>query len=45
LRSQYNIGYTPTRGTSGTGFRKIELTTKDKGLKVSARTGYYPKGS
>jgi VWFA-related protein len=45
LRSQYSIGYTPTGGMSGSEFRKIELTAKDKSLKVSAREGYYPKGS
>jgi VWFA-related protein len=45
LRSQYSIGYTSTRGASDGGFRKIELTTKNKNLKVSARNGYYPKGS
>ncbi len=45
LRSQYSIGYAPTNGTAGGGFRKIEVNVKDKGLKVSAREGYYPKGS
>jgi VWFA-related protein len=45
LRSQYSIGYTPTSGTSGSGFRKIEVNARDKNLKVSAREGYYPKGS
>lgn len=45
LRSQYSIGYTSSRGASGGGFRKIELSAKDKSLKVSARNGYYPKGS
>ena len=45
LRSQYSIGYTPSRGTTGGGFRKIELNAKDKSLKVTTRHGYYPKGS
>lgn len=45
LRSQYSIGYTPSQGASAGGFRKIELNAKDKNLKVSARNGYYPKGS
>lgn len=43
LRSQYNIGYTSSNTEPG--FRKIELRAKDKGLKVSSRSGYYPKGS
>jgi VWFA-related protein len=45
LRSQYNIGYTPARGTDAPGFRKIEVRPKDKNLKATARAGYYPKGS
>ena len=45
LRSQYNIGYTSSQDGTNGGFRKIELRTKDKSLKVSARNGYYPKGS
>ncbi len=45
LRSQYNIGYSPSQGTGTPGFRKLEVHTKDKSLKVSSRSGYYPKGS
>jgi VWFA-related protein len=44
LRSQYNIGYTPSYA-GGTKFRRIKLATKDKKLKVVARSGYYPKQS
>jgi VWFA-related protein len=44
LRSQYNIGYTP-QGSDAPGFRKIEVRAKDKTLKISSRSGYYPKGS
>jgi VWFA-related protein len=40
LRSQYNLGYTPAAGAAP-GFRSLELKTKDKGLTVSARSGYY----
>jgi VWFA-related protein len=41
LRSQYNIGYTPTnRKLDGT-FRKVEIHPKQKDLKVQTRTGYY----
>ena len=45
LRSQYSIGFSPERGSNGTGLRTIKLRTRRKGLKVQARTGYYPKGS
>jgi VWFA-related protein len=41
LRHQYNIGYTPDRD-SGRGYRRIHLTTTQKGLVVTAREGYYP---
>ena len=41
LRHQYSIGYTPDR-TGGSGYRKIHLTTTQKGLVVTAREGYYP---
>jgi VWFA-related protein len=43
LRNQYSIGYTPAN-SEGRGFRKIELRTANKKLKVQARPGYYPKG-
>jgi VWFA-related protein len=39
LRSQYSLGYTPEAG--GSGFRKIHVTVKPKGLLVQARDGYY----
>lgn len=43
LRNQYSIGYTPSRpGITGE-YRKITLTTKQPGLVVSARYGYYWK--
>ena len=41
LRSQYNIGYTPTNTALDGTFRKVEIHTKDKDYKVQARTGYY----
>jgi VWFA-related protein len=40
LRNQYSLGYTPDR-SDGPGFRKIHVTTKQKGLVVQARDGYY----
>lgn len=42
LRNQYSIGYTPDRPATEGGFRKIQLTLKQKGLVVQAREGYYP---
>jgi VWFA-related protein len=41
LRSQYNIGYTPTNPKLDSTFRKIELHTTDKDYKIQARSGYY----
>jgi VWFA-related protein len=41
LRSQYNLGYTPTNKAKDGTFRKVEIRAKDKNYKVQARTGYY----
>jgi len=41
LRNQYSLGYTPEGATPGAGYHKISLTTKEKGLNVHAREGYY----
>lgn len=42
LRHQYNLGYTPNRGGAvALGYHKIQLTTKQKGLTVQTRDGYY----
>ncbi len=41
MRSQYSIGYTPTNPEKDGSFRKIEIRTKQKGLKVLHRKGYY----
>jgi VWFA-related protein len=40
LRSQYNVGYTPTNTKHDGSYRKIELKSK-QGYKVQARRGYY----
>ena len=40
LRSQYNVGYTPTNTTQDGTFRKIELRSK-QGYKIQTRSGYY----
>lgn len=41
MRSQYAIGYTPTNPAKDGSFRRIEIRTVKKGLKVQARKGYY----
>ncbi len=40
LRSQYNIGYTPTNTQLDGTYRKLEIKNKQK-YKIQARTGYY----
>jgi VWFA-related protein len=40
LRSQYNLGYTPTNSAQDGTFRKIEVRSK-QGYKVQTRSGYY----
>ena len=41
LRSQYNIGYTPTNRAKDGTFRKVEIHARDKEYKVQSRSGYY----
>jgi VWFA-related protein len=41
LRSQYNIGYVSDQPVSVSEFRKIQLTTHQKGLTVQARGRYW----
>jgi len=41
LRSQYNIGYVSDQPVSISEFRKIQLTTRQKGLTVQARGRYW----
>ena len=43
MRSQYSISYAPN--TKATGFRKLEIKTARKDLKVQARKGYFASGS
>lgn len=40
LRSQYNIGYTPSNASLDGSYRKIDIHSKG-GYKVQARSGYY----
>lgn len=41
LRTQYNLGYTPDKGNTETGYHKISLAAKQKDLVVQTRDGYY----
>jgi VWFA-related protein len=42
LRNQYSLGYTSDQPAADRGYRRIHLATKDKGLTVQTREGYYP---
>jgi len=42
LRNQYSIGYSPDRPEQSGSYRRIHLTTKQTGLIVQTREGYYP---
>jgi len=41
LRSQYNIGYSPTNAKLDGTFRKVEIHSKNKDYKIQSRLGYY----
>jgi len=41
MRSQYALGYTPDNPARDGGFRRLEVRTRQKDLKVQARKGYY----
>ena len=41
LRNQYSLGYTSDHAAAAAGYRKIQITTKQTGLAVQARDGYY----
>lgn len=41
LRSQYNIGYTPTNEKLDGSYRKVQIKAKGGDYKVQARQGYY----
>jgi VWFA-related protein len=42
LRNQYSLGYT-SDSNNGAGFRRINVTTKQKNMVVQTRQGYYAK--
>jgi VWFA-related protein len=41
MRSQYSIGYTPTNDVKDGSYRRLDLHTANKDLKIQARKGYY----
>lgn len=41
LRAQYNLGYTPDKGSAANGYHHIQLQAKRKDLSVQTREGYY----
>lgn len=41
MRTQYAIGYTPTNSAKDGSYRKIDLRTSNKDLKIQVRKGYY----
>ncbi len=41
LRSQYNIGYTPSNNKLDGSYRKVQIKANGDGLKIQARQGYY----
>ena len=43
LRSQYSLGFTPSRLDSGTNFRKLGVTVRNRALTVQTREGYYAR--
>ncbi|MDX2268125.1 MAG: VWA domain-containing protein [Bryobacter sp.] len=45
MRSQYSLAYSPSNQNRDGAFRKIEIKTRQRDLKVQARRGYYaPEG-
>ena len=41
LRTQYNMGYTPDKDSTASGYHHIQLVAKNKDLTVQTREGYY----
>jgi VWFA-related protein len=45
LRSQYNIGYSPTNNKLDGSYRKIQIKPKNPDYRTQARQGYYARAS
>jgi VWFA-related protein len=41
LRSQYNIGYTPSNDKLDGSYRKLQIKAKEQNYKIQSRAGYY----
>jgi VWFA-related protein len=41
-RNQYTLGYSPKATTGSSAYRTVEVVVYKKGLKISAKDGYYP---
>jgi VWFA-related protein len=41
LRAQYRLGYTPSQDAASSGYHRIDLTLRQKGLLIQTRDGYY----
>lgn len=41
LRTQYNMGYTPDKDSSASGYHHLQLTVKKNDMTVQTRDGYY----
>jgi VWFA-related protein len=44
-RNQYTLGYSPKPTTGASAYRSVEVVVEKRGLKVSAKDGYYPTSS
>jgi Ca-activated chloride channel family protein len=42
IKTQYRIGYTPDNPRTDEGFRRVEVSTRRRGVEVRTRMGYYP---
>jgi Ca-activated chloride channel family protein len=42
MKTQYRIGYVPRNPRTDGGFRRIEVSTRRRGVEVRTRKGYYP---
>jgi VWFA-related protein len=45
LRNQYLLGYTPSAGEAGGGWRAIRVQTSRRGVTLATRRGYYSQTS
>jgi len=43
MRMQYTLGYVPVNNGAKAGYRRVQIKTKIKGLRIQTRFGYYAK--